>query len=168
MLKLLLNFPSSSFHGKSFILLIPLKEMNRLRHSSEDCACSTTFPKQKIVSKAWPGKTFLSPLSGFQLSNPFVYSYMMTVEKTSASIQKTVELVEVQHPRYKQVKKALVEHFPVPSDDSSTFWGIAAMICLMASDAWEIYKLIKIISHPRSDCSIMVCSKCFKCSSYFN
>ena len=81
MLKLLLNFPSSSFHGKSFILLIPLKEMNRLRHSSEDCACSTTFPKQKIVSKAWPGKTFLSPLSGFQLSNIFVYSYMMTVEK---------------------------------------------------------------------------------------
>lgn len=71
--------------------------------------------------------------------------------------QKTMELLEVQHSHYKQAKKTLCEQFPGSLTSSSLLWGITTMICLRAPDTWEIYKLIQILSHPNSGCSIMVC-----------
>ena len=89
-------------------------------------------------------------------SYSYISSYVMNSEIKPCSPQ-TVKLLQMKHALYKHAEKPIIEQFHTDSVVvNNSLWGITAMICIMSSDTWEIYKLLHVLSNSCTDCTIMV------------
>ena len=101
-------------------------------------------------------------------SYSYISSYVMNSEIKPCSPQ-TVKLLQMKHALYKHAEKPIIEQFHTDSVVvNNSLWGITAMICIMSSDTWEIYKLLDVLSNSHTDCTIMVFILSIKAMQTYN
>jgi hypothetical protein len=59
------------------------------------------------------------------------------------------------HPLFSLAEKLMIEQY-----QATSLWGMTATICIISSDAWEMYRLLNLLTHTASDFTTMVDKSC--------
>lgn len=59
------------------------------------------------------------------------------------------------HPHFSLAERLMVEQY-----ETTSLWGITAIICSISNDTWELYRLFDLLTHSGSDFTNMVHQSC--------
>ncbi|KZS03982.1 Uncharacterized protein APZ42_033162 [Daphnia magna] len=62
---------------------------------------------------------------------------------------------------------SLAEKLSVEQGQQLSVWRITTLICIIARNAWEVYSLLNLLTHARSDCTIMEATEILYCVCTF-
>ncbi|XP_045025569.1 F-box DNA helicase 1 isoform X1 [Daphnia magna] len=67
------------------------------------------------------------------------------------------------HPLFSLAEKLIIEQ-----GQQLSVWRVTILICIIARDAWEVYSLLNLLTHARSDCTIMEATeKLYRVCTFF-
>lgn len=84
------------------------------------------------------------------------YSYLTQSHETQHNTMKFLR----SHPLFSLAEKLIMEQ-----GQQLSVWSVCTLICIISSDTWDLYKLLNLLTHARSDCTMMVRCDLFKIPS---